>query len=81
MRGADIFTEKLRILRMLDFIPIDHSFRSIRRLADVALAKIDRLIAGCTRPIPRVGVPALSRESCCSRRFCRCSAVFARSSR
>lgn len=40
MRGADTFTENLFTLRKLeDFVPADHPLRSIRKMANAALAK------------------------------------------
>jgi hypothetical protein len=39
MRGADTFTENLFTLRKLeDFVPADHPLRSIRKMANAALA-------------------------------------------
>jgi hypothetical protein len=47
MRGADTFTENLFTLRKLeDFVPADHPLCSIRKMANAALAKMDRLFAG-----------------------------------
>ncbi|MCP3709241.1 IS5/IS1182 family transposase, partial [Paraburkholderia sp. CNPSo 3274] len=46
MRGADTFTESLFSVRKLDdFVPKSHPLRSIRVMANEALAKMDRLFA------------------------------------
>jgi hypothetical protein len=46
MRGADTFTERLFTLRKLeDFVPAEHPLRSIRKMANAALVKMDRLFA------------------------------------
>ena len=43
MRGADTFTESLFTMRKLeDFVPASHPLRAIRKMANAALAKIDR---------------------------------------
>ena len=45
MRGADTFTESLFTMRRLeDFVPQSHPLRSIRAMANQALAKMDRLM-------------------------------------
>ncbi|SEE92522.1 hypothetical protein SAMN02787142_5509 [Burkholderia sp. WP9] len=44
MRGGDTLTESLFLLRKLDdFVPKSHPLRSIRVMANEALAKMDRL--------------------------------------
>ncbi|WP_244818645.1 IS5 family transposase [Caballeronia sp. Lep1P3] len=46
MRGADTFTESLFSFRKLDdFVPASHPLRSIRVMANEALAKMDRLFS------------------------------------
>ena len=47
MRGADTFTESLFSVRKLDdFVPTSHPLRSIRVMANEALARMDRVFAG-----------------------------------
>ncbi len=47
MRGTDTFIESLFSMRKLDeFVPNSHPLRSIRVMANEALAKMDRLFAG-----------------------------------
>ncbi len=80
MRGAETFTENLFTLRKLeDFVPADHPLRSIRKMANAALAKMDRLFAGMYEADIKGGGPALLRRSCCVRCCCKCSIAFARS--
>ena len=74
MRGADTFTEKLFTLRKLeDFVPADHPLRSIRKMANAALAKMDRLFAGMYEAEIKGGRPSIARRSCCARCCCKCS--------
>lgn len=46
MRGADTFTESLFTMRKLeDFVPAEHPLRSIRAMANEALAKMGPLFS------------------------------------
>ena len=63
MRGADTFTENLFTLRKLeDFVPADHPLRSIRKMANAALAKMDRLFAGMYEADIKGGRPSIAPE-------------------
>src|SRR5476651_1248758 len=63
MRGADSFTENLFTLRKLeDFVPADHPLRSIRKMANAALAKMDRLFAGMYEADIKGGRPSIAPE-------------------
>src|SRR3978361_252562 len=63
MRGADTFTENLFTLRKLeDFVPADHPLRSIRQMANSALAKMDRLFAGMYEADIKGGRPSIAPE-------------------
>src|SRR5258707_5529931 len=63
MRGADTFTENLFTLRKLeDFVRADHPLRSIRKMANAALAKMDRLFAGMYEADIKGGRPSIAPE-------------------
>src|SRR3978361_669564 len=63
MRGVDTFTENLFTLRKLeDFVPADHPLRSIRKMANAALAKMDRLFAGMYEADIKGGRPSIAPE-------------------
>src|SRR5271156_2981062 len=63
MRGADTFTENLFTLRQLeDFVPADHPLRSIRKMANAALARMDRLFAGMYEADIKGGRPSIAPE-------------------
>jgi transposase len=63
MRGADTFTESLFSLRKLDdFVPKSHPLRSIRVMANEALAKMDRLFAGMYEAHTKGGRPSIAPE-------------------
>src|SRR3977135_3965171 len=63
MRGADTFTENLFTLRKLeDFVPADHPLRAIRKMANAALAKMDRLFAGMYEAEIKGGRPSIAPE-------------------
>ncbi|WP_213763544.1 transposase [Caballeronia sp. dw_19] len=63
MRGADTFAENLFTLRKLeDFVPADHPLRSIRKMANAALAKMDRLFAGMYEADIKGGRPSIAPE-------------------
>src|SRR3978361_918610 len=63
MRGVDTFTENLFTLRKLeDFVPADHPLRSIRKMANAALAKMDRLSAGMYEADIKGGRPSIAPE-------------------
>jgi transposase len=63
MRGADTFTESLFCVRKLDdFVPGSHPLRSIRIMANEALAKMDRLFAGMYEADIKGGRPSIPPE-------------------
>ncbi|KVR80180.1 hypothetical protein WK24_29905 [Burkholderia vietnamiensis] len=63
MRGADTFTESLFSMRKLDdFVPKSHPLRSIRVMANEALAKMDRLFAGMYEADIKGGRPSIAPE-------------------
>ena len=63
MRGADTFTESLFSVRKLeDFVPSAHPLRSIRVMANGALAKMDRLFAGMYEADIKGGRPSIAPE-------------------
>ena len=63
MRGADTFTESLFSMRKLDdFVPTSHPLRSIRVMANEALAKMDRLFAGMYEADIKGGRPSIAPE-------------------
>jgi transposase len=63
MRGADTFTESLFTMRRLDdFVPKSHPLRSIRTMANQALAKMDRLFAGMYEADIKGGRPSIAPE-------------------
>lgn len=66
MRGADTFTESLFSFRKLDdFVPASHPLRSIRVMANEALAKMDRLFSEMYEVDIKVDGRASRRRSCC----------------
>jgi hypothetical protein len=63
MRGADTFTESLFTLRKLeDFVPADHPLRSIRKMANAALAKMNALFSGMYVADIKGGRPSMAPE-------------------
>jgi transposase len=63
MRGADTFTESLFSVRKLDdFVPSSHPLRSIRVMANEALAKMDRVFAGMYEADIKGGRPSIAPE-------------------
>ncbi|MCY0853835.1 IS5 family transposase [Cupriavidus sp. D39] len=63
MRGADTFTESLFTMRRLeDFVPKSHPLRSIRTMANQALAKMDGLFAGMYEADIKGGRPSIAPE-------------------
>ncbi|KAI3591289.1 Mobile element protein [Cupriavidus sp. U2] len=63
MRGADTFTESLFTMRRLDdFVPKSHPLRSIRTMANLALAKMDRLFAEMYEADIKGGRPSIAPE-------------------
>ncbi|WP_042876485.1 IS5 family transposase [Cupriavidus necator] len=63
MRGADTFTESLFTMRRLDeFVPKAHPLRSIRTMANQALAKMDRLFAQMYEADINGGRPSIAPE-------------------
>lgn len=63
MRGADTFTESLFTMRRLeDFVPQSHPLRSIRAMANQALAKMDRLFAQMYEADIKGGRPSIAPE-------------------
>lgn len=63
MRGADTFTESLFTMRRLeDFVPQSHPLRSIRAMANQALAKMDRLFAEMYEADIKGGRPSIAPE-------------------
>jgi transposase len=63
MRGADTFTESLFSFRKLDdFVPASHPLRSIRVMANEALAKMDRLFAEMYEADIKGGRPSIAPE-------------------
>jgi transposase len=63
MRGADTFTESLfTVAKLDDFVPADHPLRSIRIMANTALAKLGLLFAGMYEPDFKGGRPSIAPE-------------------
>jgi transposase len=63
MRGADTFTESLFTFSKLDeFIPASHPLRAIRKMANEALAKMDRLFAQMYEAESKGGRPSIAPE-------------------
>lgn len=63
MRGADTFTESLFTMRRLeDFIPAEHPLRPIRQMANMALAKMERLLTGMYKAEAKGGRPSIAPE-------------------
>ena len=63
MRGADTFTESLFSFRKLDdFVPASHPLRSIRVMANEALAKMDRVFAEMYEVDIKGGRPSIAPE-------------------
>ncbi|ACC72389.1 IS5-like element ISBph3 family transposase [Paraburkholderia phymatum] len=63
MRGVDTFTENLFSVRKLDdFVPTSHPLRSIRVMANEALAKMDRIFAGMYEADIKGGRPSIAPE-------------------
>ena len=63
MRGTDTFAENLFTLRKLkDFVPADHPLRSVRKMANAALVKRDRLFAGMYEAKIKGGRPSIASE-------------------
>jgi hypothetical protein len=63
MRGADTFTESLFSFRKLDdFVPASHPLRSVRVMANEALAKMDRLFAEMYEADIKGGRPCIAPE-------------------
>jgi len=63
MRGTDTFTESLFSVRKLDdFVPPSHPLRSIRVMANEALAKMDRVFAGMYEADIKGGRPSIAPE-------------------
>ena len=63
MRGADTFTESLFTMRHLDdFVPSDHPLRSIRAMANKALANMDALFAQMYAADIKGGRPSIAPE-------------------
>ncbi|MGF6696720.1 transposase [Paraburkholderia sp. MM5496-R1] len=63
MRGADTFSGSLFSVRKLDdFVPCLHPLRSIRIMANEALAKMDRLFAGMYETDIKGGRPSIAPE-------------------
>src|ERR1700739_4691848 len=63
MSGTDTFTESLFSVRKLaDFVPPSHPLRSIRVMANEALAKMDRLFAQMYEADIKGGRPSIAPE-------------------
>ncbi|MGF6901369.1 transposase [Paraburkholderia sp. GAS348] len=63
MRGADTVTENLFTLRKPgDLVPAAHPLRTIRKMANAALVKIDRLFAGMYEAGIKGGRPGIAPE-------------------
>ncbi|SEK06080.1 IS5 family transposase [Paraburkholderia diazotrophica] len=63
MRGADTFTESLFSVRKLDdFVPTSHPLRSIRVMANEALAKMNQVFAGMYEADIKGGRPSIAPE-------------------
>ena len=63
MRGADTFTESLFTMRKLeDFVPAHHPLRSIRQMANAALAKMAPLFASMYEAEVKGGRPSIAPE-------------------
>lgn len=63
MRGADTFTESLFTMRRLDdFVPWDHPLRSIRTMANQALASMDELFSRMYEADLKGGRPSIAPE-------------------
>ena len=63
MRGADTFTESLfSFAKLEDFVPANHPLRSIRTMANTALAKLGPLFTGMYEPEFKGGRPSIAPE-------------------
>lgn len=63
MRGADTFTESLFTMRKLeDFVPSEHPLRSIRAMANEALAKMGPLFSAMYEADAKGGRPSVAPE-------------------
>jgi len=63
MRGADTFTESLFTMRKLeDFVPAEHPLRSIRVMANEALAKMGTLFSAMYEADTKGGRPSVAPE-------------------
>lgn len=63
MRGADTFTESLFTMRKLeDFVPAEHPLRSIRAMANKALAKMGTLFSAMYESDAKGGRPSVAPE-------------------
>lgn len=63
MRGADTFTESLFTMRKLeDFVPAEHPLRSIRAMANEALAKMGALFSAMYEADAKGGRPSVAPE-------------------
>lgn len=63
MYGADTFTESSFTMRRLDdFVPKSYPLRSIRTMANQALTKMDRLVAGMYEADVKGGFPSIAPE-------------------
>ena len=63
MRGSDTFTESLFTLKRLDdFVPADHPLRSLRHMANQALAQMDGLFAQMYEADIKGGRPSIAPE-------------------
>lgn len=63
MRGADTFTESLFTMRKLeDFVPVEHPLRAIRRMINIALAKMDVLFSSMYEADIKGGRPSIAPE-------------------
>ncbi len=63
MRGADTFTESLFTMRKLeDFVPAEHPLRSIRVMANEALAKMGELFSAMYEADTKGGRPSVAPE-------------------
>ena len=77
MRGPDTLTESLfTIKRLDDFVPADHPLRSLRTMANQALANMDGLFAQMYEADIKGGRPSIAPcAPCC----CKCSIACAQS--
>jgi transposase len=63
MRGADTFTESLFTMRRLDdFVPDNHSLRSVRTMVNLALMNIEPLLSGMYAADIKGGLPSIAPE-------------------